>query len=447
MNSVLQILPPAPATEPRPSANDATRPRGNETEPNRFADSLNQAANPDRNMNERAATASDDTDTSPADATPRDESAEKSEAQAKPKADPVNQSTETAEQSDLDQAGQSEAAETVSEIAELGFNDDLTGLFEVTLQLDVQPITQGQIETADPELIQAIAAFINRQSGNERPTLALQAVDAGPQATSLSPGLSTPLLATPVNPGTEAITLTPTQQAATQAGDAANGLAADVLNSEGDAAAKPSANASTLQSLHVQSSSNPVSPSVLSDVPLDPSARPTNSPVPSSGPSATAFGPPTADEVNTARIQRGLNTAVQQQGGGITLRLTPPELGTVRIQLQVQGTSVNAQFHAESEAGRNLLQQQLGQLRNSLEAQGLSVERIGVQAMSSSTSSNSLQQDSQQQQQPQSQSGQNDGRSRGQYQSQQQQQAEQQPDSYEADSPATFDDMIQPQAA
>ncbi len=105
------------------------------------------------------------------------------------------------------------------------------------------------------------------------------------------------------------------------------------------------------------------------------------------------------------------------------------------------------QFHAESEAGRNLLQQQLGQLRNSLEAQGLSVERIGVQAMSSSTSSNSLQQDSQQQQQPQSQSGQNDGRSRGQYQSQQQQQAEQQPDSYEADSPATFDDMIQPQAA
>lgn len=121
----------------------------------------------------------------------------------------------------------------------------------------------------------------------------------------------------------------------------------------------------------------------------------------------------TNDAMNSARLTRGLNNAVNQQGGTVTLRLTPPDMGTVRIQLNLQGTNVSAQFHAETDSAQRLLTQQLGQLRTSLESQGLNVEKLGVQAMTSSSNSSSLQQQSSGDS-PQSQTN-ADGRSRGQF--------------------------------
>ncbi|MEM6856067.1 MAG: flagellar hook-length control protein FliK, partial [Planctomycetota bacterium] len=117
------------------------------------------------------------------------------------------------------------------------------------------------------------------------------------------------------------------------------------------------------------------------------------------------------DALNAARLTRGLNNAVNQQGGSVTLRLTPPEMGTVRIQLNLQGTNVSAQFHAETDSAQRLLTQQLGQLRTSLESQGLNVERLGVQSISASSNSSSLQQQTNSDN-PQSQAN-ADGRSRG----------------------------------
>ena len=90
------------------------------------------------------------------------------------------------------------------------------------------------------------------------------------------------------------------------------------------------------------------------------------------------------EPVNHGRIVRALRSALNQKGGNITLRLSPPQLGTVRINLQLQGTVIAAQFHAETEAGRSILHQQLAQLRVALEGQGLSVERLGVQSMTAS---------------------------------------------------------------
>lgn len=117
------------------------------------------------------------------------------------------------------------------------------------------------------------------------------------------------------------------------------------------------------------------------------------------------------DELNSARLSRGLRSAVNQQGGSITLRLTPPEMGTVRIQLQMQGTSVTARFHAEGDGARHLLQQQLGQLRASLESHGLTVDRLSVQTMTGSSASQFSGADSD--------SASSDGRSRGQFTQQQ----------------------------
>lgn len=126
-----------------------------------------------------------------------------------------------------------------------------------------------------------------------------------------------------------------------------------------------------------------------------------------------------ADGLNASRLKRGLANAVQQRGGVVTLRLTPPEMGTVRIQMQLTGTQVSATFHAESPSAQSLLTQQLAQLRTSLESQGMSVERLSVQPLASTSSSQNASQnqnsnDSQQQSQAQQQAG-GDGRSRGQY--------------------------------
>ena len=117
---------------------------------------------------------------------------------------------------------------------------------------------------------------------------------------------------------------------------------------------------------------------------------------------------PTA-QTNVSRIARGLATALAQRGGSVTLRLTPPDLGTLRINLQINGARVSAGFQIESEAARTLLTQQIGQLRTSLENAGLSVERLSVQSMTSSSPSGL-----------QHQGGQSatDGRSRGEYTSQ-----------------------------
>ncbi|MGB0766198.1 MAG: flagellar hook-length control protein FliK [Phycisphaeraceae bacterium] len=131
----------------------------------------------------------------------------------------------------------------------------------------------------------------------------------------------------------------------------------------------------------------------------------------------------TADNeaVNTSRLTRGLASAVQQRGGAVTLRLTPPEMGTVRIQMQITGTSVSAAFHAESTSAQTLLTNQLAQLRSSLESKGMSVERLSVQPLAASASTSSANQSQSQQQGDASQhngsqqQSANDGRSRGQY--------------------------------
>lgn len=127
------------------------------------------------------------------------------------------------------------------------------------------------------------------------------------------------------------------------------------------------------------------------------------------------------DSLNTARITRGLANAVQQRGGAVTLRLTPPEMGTVRIQMQITGTSISASFHAESSSAQTLLTNQLAQLRSALESKGMSVDRLTVQPLATTTASqnanqsqNQSQNDAQQQGQGQQHSA-GDGRSRGQY--------------------------------
>jgi len=117
----------------------------------------------------------------------------------------------------------------------------------------------------------------------------------------------------------------------------------------------------------------------------------------------------------------------------VTLRLTPVDLGTIRIQLQIQSGTVNAQFQASTESARQVLTQQLTQLRSALEGQGLAVDRLSVQSPSSSSSS---------QAQQHADASPGDGRSRGEHTGQQGQSREQQDQGSDAESRSLFERLF-----
>ncbi len=79
-----------------------------------------------------------------------------------------------------------------------------------------------------------------------------------------------------------------------------------------------------------------------------------------------------------ASVARGLAAAVRQNGGAVTVRLSPPLLGALRIDMQISRGAVTAQFEVGGEEARQLLTQHMTSLRSMLEAKGLSVERLHV---------------------------------------------------------------------
>lgn len=87
---------------------------------------------------------------------------------------------------------------------------------------------------------------------------------------------------------------------------------------------------------------------------------------------------------NVARVARGLQNAIQQSGGLVTLRLQPPELGLVRIQMEIQQGVASVQFQTEHSSVRDLLSHQLASLRDTLQNQGLVVEKMDVQTIPAS---------------------------------------------------------------
>lgn len=119
------------------------------------------------------------------------------------------------------------------------------------------------------------------------------------------------------------------------------------------------------------------------------------------------------DEVNVGRLTRGLNSAINQRGGSVTLRLTPPELGLVKIEMAVRDGAVNAKFTAQTESVRNLLMDQMSNLRQAMDRQGLTVEKFEVQVLPQVSPSSSGGFDKQQDDMSR------DGRSAGQYNSSQ----------------------------
>lgn len=83
-----------------------------------------------------------------------------------------------------------------------------------------------------------------------------------------------------------------------------------------------------------------------------------------------------------AQVTRGLEAAMRQNGGSVTMRLKPESLGSMKIDLQIAHGAVAARLEAGTPEARELLQKHLATLRTALEAKGFTVRSIEVQVPS-----------------------------------------------------------------
>ncbi len=124
-------------------------------------------------------------------------------------------------------------------------------------------------------------------------------------------------------------------------------------------------------------------------------------PTPAAEPSAEAqFG-----QTNYPQIVSAVHGQLLPGGGSMQLRLDPPELGAVHINVQMRDGAMTATFEASNEQAVRLLSHSLGDLKTSLESQGVNVEAIHVKQSTTSPSPRSSSQDSQQQQNSSSDDG------------------------------------------
>jgi flagellar hook-length control protein FliK len=67
------------------------------------------------------------------------------------------------------------------------------------------------------------------------------------------------------------------------------------------------------------------------------------------------------------------------EGGMIRLRLAPAELGSVRVEMQVQQRKIQARVVTETEAAANALRENLHDLRARLESLGMQIEQLEIE--------------------------------------------------------------------
>ena len=70
--------------------------------------------------------------------------------------------------------------------------------------------------------------------------------------------------------------------------------------------------------------------------------------------------------------------AAAERGGEIRIRLSPPELGSIRLEVKMQGGNMTAKLDAETPAARQALLDNLPLLRERLAEQGLRIEQLDI---------------------------------------------------------------------
>ncbi len=124
-----------------------------------------------------------------------------------------------------------------------------------------------------------------------------------------------------------------------------------------------------------------------SDPSLGTSAGPAQNAVPTGQGNATAAASQPAGSVgqtDQARFLQRVTAAFQSVGdrdGSVRIMLSPPELGSLRLEVSVQNGAMTAHLQAETPAARNLLLDNLPALRDRLADQNIKVDRFDVDLM------------------------------------------------------------------
>jgi flagellar hook-length control protein FliK len=78
-----------------------------------------------------------------------------------------------------------------------------------------------------------------------------------------------------------------------------------------------------------------------------------------------------------SRVSKAIQTA-QERGGTLQLRLSPPELGTMRLELSIENGAMTAALETENSVARQVLLDHLPSLRERLAEQNIRIERFDV---------------------------------------------------------------------
>jgi flagellar hook-length control protein FliK len=142
---------------------------------------------------------------------------------------------------------------------------------------------------------------------------------------------------------------------------------------------------------------------------LDATGRITPDPAPAHALQASSTKPPTElpppppevefAQTNHDKIVSGVQSQLLPHGGAMQIRLDPPELGALRVMVEMRDGVMNATFQTSNEQATQLLSHSLNQLKHVLESQGVTVERLQVQQAPKSDNANTPDDRQQQQQQ------------------------------------------------
>ncbi len=91
-----------------------------------------------------------------------------------------------------------------------------------------------------------------------------------------------------------------------------------------------------------------------------------------------ASGQQVAESQIFDQVVTQLSGSVNGESGRMVLRLQPAELGSLKLEIMIEGDRVRANFHAQSQQVQEVLERNLPQLRNALAEQGLKIDQFQV---------------------------------------------------------------------
>jgi|GEM_PF-6597098 len=78
------------------------------------------------------------------------------------------------------------------------------------------------------------------------------------------------------------------------------------------------------------------------------------------------------------RVMRAIESMVQRGDNVVRMRLAPPELGALRLELRVEDGKMNAKIETETKEAHKAITENLGQLKERLEQRNITIERIEI---------------------------------------------------------------------